>query len=779
MASEPDVSGQLKDHAAKFSASTSGQRAVAVGGAVSESIIVTGDNNTLSLAIGEEPARIPPLILPATDPAKAWLAFSSCATSLVGRDSEHSRLLDFVNSAPKFSWWLVTGTAGSGKSRLALELCRQGAPEWHAGFLSRTESDFKWSRFRPSQKTLVVIDYVASRAAEVGETVLTLCRACSCFKEPVRVLLVERGKDSWWTRFSREESQSESAEIAACMHHTEPLALPGLPRKAILQLAEEVVRARNGKWNTAIADEFLLRLYRCDPAGRPLFAMILAECLETVEPNAPLLDFLREVLKREAGRRHKLIQDVDKLQRMENLLFLGTLVSGLLPKANGFDYLAAGDVASLVPDANILDEALYNDIAGSMGRSASLAGLQPDLLGERFVLDRLSADGITGLNARRLMLAAWSFQPKDVTVVAVRSAIDFHGDPGLCKLFDLPLNSSEARTHWAEMVSDLIAVTGGPDDLSWQSLQKLIDLANDHSEERSLQEATARAEYNMGQVLMSLESSVSEKFFDAAIARAGNDSLIAKKAIHNRAILKLGEKNDDSFNDFTMIINSPELPDEDRACALNNRADIYNERGEYYEAIADRTAVLALKKTHPDRRYIALLRRSRAYSIIGNDQAALGDLGQIVETWNITPHQKAEARLERAMIMRRLERWDEACADLEAVIKSDYLFSGTRATALVEFGEVSRKMGDYAQAENFVRKAVDDPEARDETVIDAMILGAMILEDKGEIAGASELWRNVLGAPNASDDQVRVARQRLDNMSPRVQADGDESSPPK
>src|SRR5206468_2624567 len=117
-------------------------------------------------------------------------------------------------------------------------------------------------------------------------------------------------------------------------------------------------------------------------------------------------------------------------------------VSGLQPKANGFDYIAASDVAGLLPDVSLVDEALYNDMAASAGGSASFAGLQPDILGERFVLDRLSEIGIRGLNSRRLLQAAWSFQPKDVGVFAVRSAFDFQGDPGLNKLFDLPLDSS-------------------------------------------------------------------------------------------------------------------------------------------------------------------------------------------------------------------------------------------------------------------------------------------------------------------------------------------------
>jgi hypothetical protein len=160
----------------------------------------------------------------------------------------------------------MTGDAGSGKSRLALELCRQVDGEWHAGFLSRTEKQFNWSHFLPRRKSLIVIDYVASRAAEVGEIVLTLARASS-FTKPVRILLVEREKSSWWTTFSREDSQSESAEIVACQHGN-PLALPGMSLDAILQIAKQVVDSRKGTWDAEVARDFLMRMYRYDQRGR-------------------------------------------------------------------------------------------------------------------------------------------------------------------------------------------------------------------------------------------------------------------------------------------------------------------------------------------------------------------------------------------------------------------------------------------------------------------------------------------------------------------------------
>src|SRR6185369_17843198 len=99
-----------------------------------------------------------------------------------------------------------------------------------------------------------------------------------------------------------------------------------------------------------------------------------------------------------------------------------------------------------------------------------------------------------------------------------------------------------------------------------------------------------------------------------------------------RVILqRVDDESYDPFEVFTMMINSHDAPDEMRACALNNRADVFVERGEYDKAIRDRSEVLALKETSHDRRYIALFRRSLSYSAKGNIQAALDDLGRILE----------------------------------------------------------------------------------------------------------------------------------------------------
>ena len=101
-------------------------------------------------------------------------------------------LTSFLESKEQFSWWIITGPAGSGKSRLALELCQVIQGEWYAGFLSRAQSFSEWSHWSPSQHTLIIIDYVAGRAIEASDIVLQLAGMRSTLQRPVRVLLVAR-----------------------------------------------------------------------------------------------------------------------------------------------------------------------------------------------------------------------------------------------------------------------------------------------------------------------------------------------------------------------------------------------------------------------------------------------------------------------------------------------------------------------------------------------------------------------------------------------------------
>ena len=706
----------------------------------------------------------PILVLPSTDPAVSWLPFSARATTFIGRDVERAHLKRFLLSDRKFSWWLLGGAAGMGKSRIALELCREVRPEWDAGFLSRTDKFARWSYLRPSRPTLIVIDYVASRAADTSELVLQLARSTQYFPSPVRVLLVERDQGSWWPRFLREESQSESTELITCQHD-DPLRLVGLAPEALRALAADIARSRQVPWTDAIARVFEARMRTLDPLGRPLFGMMAAAYSGTEAADAVVdSTLLRLVLKKEAGRRREAISDDERLRKMENLIALATLVGGLLPRSGGFAFLANTDVTSLLPDPDLVDPLVYRDLVAATSGETIFAGLQPDILGERFLLDRLA--GGAGVNecAKKLLAAAWTVQPDDLCDFVVRTASDFPNDAGLDALCDLSIDSAEARGRWGRLVGDLVRVANRSTDRRTQGLLKALrELAERHSAEGELQRALAVAELYLGNIFLFSEHDHvrASAQFEAAISRAGVGSEIEAAAINNRGILHhLVEDEDNAFADWSHVIEKEGVSDEARACSLNNRADIFANRGAHAEAIRDRSEVIALKETSADRRFIALLRRSSSYLKLGRTEDALRDLEDILSTEDITPQQKAEARVERGALLRDLGRFDDARDDLEAVLSTDELFLGTSANALVELGELARLERDGDRAREYLDAASRSIDAYDSTLVEALIVRARLLADEGDAAGGEGIWQSVLTNPGATARQMSIAANR-------------------
>ena len=233
-----------------------------------------------------------------------------------------------------------------------------------------------------------------------------------------------------------------------------------------------------------------------DPLGRPLFGMMAAAYSGSEAPDAVVdSTLLRLVLKKETGRRRKVFSDDDRLRKIENLVIPATLVGGLLPKSGGFTFPANTEVASLLPDADLVDLRVYRDLVAATSGESMLAGLQPDILGERFLLDRLKGGSGVDEKTKRLLVAVWTFQPDDLCDFVVRTASDFPGDTGLDALCDLPVESAEARGRWGRLVGDLVRVANRSTDRRTQRLlEALRELADEHAAERDLQRALARAE---------------------------------------------------------------------------------------------------------------------------------------------------------------------------------------------------------------------------------------------------------------------------------------------
>src|SRR5690242_4207767 len=138
---------------------------------------------------------------------------------LRGREAAKADLQSWISGASAISVRVLVGSAGRGKTRLALEQCKEvTAAGWRAGFLTTTEM----RRFRAQQNlagwgwnapVLVVVDYVASQAELLHEWLVELAENSArsdgeaASARPLRLLLLERQADvggGWWqTVFGR------------------------------------------------------------------------------------------------------------------------------------------------------------------------------------------------------------------------------------------------------------------------------------------------------------------------------------------------------------------------------------------------------------------------------------------------------------------------------------------------------------------------------------------------------------------------------------------------
>jgi hypothetical protein len=129
------------------------------------------------------------------------------AIPVFGREETLDSLKVWANSDAPISIRVIVGRGGSGKTRLAMELCdRLADAGWEAGFVTARElgrfhgqqnlATWGWSR-----PTLAVIDYAAARAAPLNAWLAELASNPGQRNTPFRVLLLERHADpdsGWW-----------------------------------------------------------------------------------------------------------------------------------------------------------------------------------------------------------------------------------------------------------------------------------------------------------------------------------------------------------------------------------------------------------------------------------------------------------------------------------------------------------------------------------------------------------------------------------------------------
>jgi hypothetical protein len=150
----------------------------------------------------------PPLEFPFASRPVDTLAFPftymARQVPLIGRDEAIEALMEFLGDPTPALWTVISGPAGTGKSRLAAELISKTADRsddeippgyWRAGFLKKRSDWIKGDgrKWRPDTDTLLVIDYAGELSIEdlsaFLENLVRLRGLDDCI---VRIILIDR-----------------------------------------------------------------------------------------------------------------------------------------------------------------------------------------------------------------------------------------------------------------------------------------------------------------------------------------------------------------------------------------------------------------------------------------------------------------------------------------------------------------------------------------------------------------------------------------------------------
>ena len=372
------------------------------------------------------------------------------ATEFVGREEELAPLRAWLGPCEgrDISVHCVTGQAGAGKTRLAIELCEWAERAgWSAGFVRQDELDRFYKRYHPSewrwqQPTLVVVDYASASVKLLREWFEALARGEAGEQDqPLRILLLERHaeRDSgWWQDFTSGGGYSGPGGDSL-IDAGAPLPLGPLRavehRRALLAEAMRLAAPLLGKTPPALPPSDNDALFDAKLADdtietEPLFLLMAG--IVAVETGAPealamrRLDMARYVM---ANERRRLEHLADGAGADRTLLWH---LAACITLQNGCDAEAVttlvdeerrelGDRSLLRTDQ--LVALLHDALAPPEGNGVD--AVRPDLIGEAFLLGEIAANGRSVTQQMTIVERAFARAKLRVVATVIRTAQDY------------------------------------------------------------------------------------------------------------------------------------------------------------------------------------------------------------------------------------------------------------------------------------------------------------------------------------------------------------------
>ncbi|HSH86563.1 MAG TPA: tetratricopeptide repeat protein [Methylophilus sp.] len=324
---------------------------------------------------------------------------------------------------------ILTGAGGSGKTRLALELCYSYQElGWVTGFLnSNVGINHVPSIIQSIQSSatpiLIIIDYAETRQPLFTSILKSILKANKLIQTfPIRILLLAREAGEWWDRLLSADAICEAFLNSKATTGPQSLGnihLEHLERERAYLNAQLAFANKLG-----LQPPKTIPPLNGDHLGRPLYlhmAALMALYGERPENASTLTDSL---LNHESRYWQALLKQNAYLRILqsyvpERLVALTTLTGGFQNEKEAFTYwkkVSVTDANSIEP---ITFSVLYNCLNSLHLGQSGMQPLRPDLLGEAQVVRYLlKADVKTFLNALLDSSAPKKYQRHCLTVFA-------------------------------------------------------------------------------------------------------------------------------------------------------------------------------------------------------------------------------------------------------------------------------------------------------------------------------------------------------------------------
>jgi tetratricopeptide (TPR) repeat protein len=334
----------------------------------------------------------------------------------IGRGEEIDKLVAWLNGPEPASFFVIAGGAGDGKTRLGFQLLEilQGTQSdvWRAGWLAtrragealRNERFRKW---RGTQPTLIVIDYAASMSEALRDNVVReLAEEPAESRSdlpPLRILLLEREADEmrgWYDTLIR-AAGDRAPELFP--HSVLRLSkLDDTQRRDLFGAVLAAARALDTRLGAPAHPDMEL-----PPPARfagPKLKQPLAVCMAAIVAHRRSnltslelgrLDLAREVANHEYGRIEIVARKAGRTPFLLLHLAAYTTLSGSLTESQlRFACRTEREAAEpgspwTVPE---LESAITGEALPPSDRSAAAEPVQPDIVGEAFLVKVLRHD---------------------------------------------------------------------------------------------------------------------------------------------------------------------------------------------------------------------------------------------------------------------------------------------------------------------------------------------------------------------------------------------------